>query len=303
MSDIKLFQISGDPIRELPGSASNLERPLQRLIEENLETFLGIRFLATEYATGRTHSGRIDTLGIDENDCPVILEYKRTVGENVINQGLFYLDWLLDHKADFTLLVQKKLGMEAVKEIDWSTPRLICIAKDFTRYDEHAVQQIERNIELIRYRKFGDGLLMFELVNANAVEVVVEPREAPVQNAAVDRTITDTMSRTSQEFKDLFEAIKTYLLSLGDDAQMKTQMYYFAFKRIRNFACIEPFVHPEKLLVFLKIDPDTLTLEPGFTRDVRAIGHAGTGTLEVTIKSIEDFEKAKPLLQTSYEAS
>ncbi|HET7867158.1 MAG TPA: hypothetical protein VFL86_22380 [Burkholderiaceae bacterium] len=26
---------------------------------------------------------------LDENDCPVILEYKHAVGENVINQGLF----------------------------------------------------------------------------------------------------------------------------------------------------------------------------------------------------------------------
>ena len=29
-----------------------------------------------------------------------------------------------------------------------------------------AVQQINRNIELIRYRKYQDGLLLFELVNA-----------------------------------------------------------------------------------------------------------------------------------------
>jgi hypothetical protein len=64
--------------------------------------------------------------------------------ENVINQGLFYLDWLMDHKAEFELLVLKTLGNECSKAIDWSAPRLVCIAADFTRYDGHAVQQIDR---------------------------------------------------------------------------------------------------------------------------------------------------------------
>jgi RecB family endonuclease NucS len=77
---------------EMHGLASDLEKPLQTLIERNLEALLGVRFLSTEYSTGKTHSGRIDTLGLDENNCPVILEYKRSAGENVINQGLFYLD-------------------------------------------------------------------------------------------------------------------------------------------------------------------------------------------------------------------
>ena len=35
----------------------------------------------------------MDSIGIDENNCPVIVEYKRSSNENIINQGLFYLDW------------------------------------------------------------------------------------------------------------------------------------------------------------------------------------------------------------------
>ena len=60
----------------------------------------------------------MDSIGIDENNSPVIFEYKRSSSENVINQGLFYLDWLLDHKADFKLLVIEKLGMEVADQID-----------------------------------------------------------------------------------------------------------------------------------------------------------------------------------------
>ena len=162
------FDCCGGKATELQGDASDLEKPLQSLIEGNLEPLLGIRFLATEYSTGKTHAGRIDSLGLDENDCPVILEYKRSVGENVINQGLFYLDWLMDHQAEFKLLVMDKLGKPAADRIDWSAPRLVCIAADFTKYDGHAVQQINRNIELIRYRRFGEELLLLELANATS---------------------------------------------------------------------------------------------------------------------------------------
>ena len=113
MSDIKLFSLSGKVAQELHATASDLEKPLQTLIEKNLEPLLGVRFLQTEYSTGKTHAGRIDTLGLDENHCPVILEYKRSSGENVINQGLFYMDWLMDHQAEFKLLVMEKLGKDA----------------------------------------------------------------------------------------------------------------------------------------------------------------------------------------------
>src|SRR5918995_6214126 len=146
MSDIKLFRIADGLVTQLAGTSVAVEKSLQHLIENHLEEFLGVTFLASEYSTGKTHSGRIDTLGIDENGYPVIIEYKRSLNENVINQGLFYLDWLMDHKAEFTLLVQAKLGKETADGIEWDNPRLLCVAGDFTKYDEYAVQQIDRNI-------------------------------------------------------------------------------------------------------------------------------------------------------------
>src|SRR4030042_430166 len=130
MSDIKLFQIGKNRITELEGKSVQIEKSLQTIIERNLEAFLGVRFLETEYGTGPKHGGRIDTLGIDENNCPVIIEYKRATNENIINQGLFYIDWLLDHKAEFELLVQKKLGKNVSEHIEWGGERLICIAGD-----------------------------------------------------------------------------------------------------------------------------------------------------------------------------
>ena len=142
MADIKLFSLS-DGVNELPSTSVTLEKELQMVIEQNMTTFFGVTFLKSEYAIT---NGRIDSLGLDENYCPVIFEYKRSTNENVINQGLFYLDWLLDHKADFKLLVMDILGTDAATKIDWSLPCVICIASDFTKFDEHAVNQMQRNI-------------------------------------------------------------------------------------------------------------------------------------------------------------
>ncbi|HEU5439299.1 MAG TPA: DUF5655 domain-containing protein [Ktedonobacterales bacterium] len=316
MSDLKLFHMSGDRPQELIASSFAVERTLQTLIERNLDALFGVRFLASEHSTGPVHGGRIDTLGLDENNAPVIIEYKRATNENVINQGLFYLDWLVDHHGDFWQLVVNQLGQEAANAIDWRYPRLLCIAGDFTRYDEHAVQQIRRNIQLIRYRRYGDDLLLFELVNTPASQPVEEAsgtassgvpsngRTRPASSAhSTPTSASDLLAAAGPELRDLYEALKAYLLALGDDVQFNPLRYYLAFRRIKNFACVE--VHPQArhILVYVKVNPDSFTLEPGFTRDVRKIGHFGTGELEITIRNAADFERAQPLLLQSYEAS
>jgi RecB family endonuclease NucS len=112
LADIKLFQLQADSVRELPAESVDIEKTLQLLLERHLEQLLGVRFIATEYQTGKTHAGRVDTLGLDDNNCPVIIEYKRALNENVINQGLYYLDWLMDHQGEFALEVMKRFGRD-----------------------------------------------------------------------------------------------------------------------------------------------------------------------------------------------
>lgn len=303
MSDIKLFRVDNGKAHELAGSALAIEKTLQSLMEKNLEPMLGIGFIASEHSTGKAHSGRIDTLGLDENGSPVILEYKRSSNENVINQGLFYLDWLLDHRAEFTLLAMKVLGTDVEEKVDWSAPRLVCIAGDFTRYDEHAVSQIGRNIELYRYRWYDDGFIALELVNSKAGMVEAGPTTGGAKAKPAYKTVSDYLAQAGPELRSLYDTLDAFVLGLGDDVSMKTTRYYLAYRRIKNFACVE--VHPQtgQLLVFLKVNPGDVDLEEGFARDVSAIGHFGTGDLEVRIDSLDDLERAKALIEKSYDAS
>lgn len=287
MSDIKLFKVNGESVAALPASSAALEKSLQLQMEKHLDSLLGVRFLATEFSTGVKHAGRIDTLGIDDNDCPVIIEYKRALNQNVINQGLFYLDWLMDHQADFKLLVMERLGGEAAKDIDWSGVRLICVAGDYTRYDQYAVEQIKRNIDLIRYARYGDDLLLLELVNPPRAQ------EAPAPTSSAGK------ASAKAKIDDLLSAFHDHVTSLGDDVQVKPTKLYTAYRRLKNFACVHR--DASQLRVWLKLDPDEVTLEDGFTRDVRGVGHWGTGDVEMVLKAAADLDRAKHLLQKAYD--
>ena len=300
MSDIKLFRFHGDAVDQLKSEAVALERSLQSQIETHLELLLGVRFLATEFSTGKNHGGRIDTLGIDENFCPVIIEYKRHGDHSVINQGLYYLDWLMDHRGDFKVLVQQVLGAEAAEQIDWSSPRLICIASEFKKWDQHAIKQIDRNVQLIEYARFGPNLLMLNPYAQGEAKKTASPSTS-TSGKSTNPSVGDLLGSLSPHLTDVWAALQDYLLGLGDadEVTLKETKLYMAFRRLKNFACVRPT--NSHLIVWTKVDPDTIELEPGFTRDVRNIGHYGTGDLEVLLNSVADLEKAKLLLLTAFE--
>lgn len=301
MGDIKLFKIK-DEVEEIEGTSMQLEKHLQNIIEENMEVFLGVKFLATEYSTGKVHNGRIDSLGIDENNCPVIIEYKRSINENVINQGLYYLDWLLDHKAEFKLLVMEKLDLKDCENIEWSSPRLICIANDFTKYDIHAVKQINRNIDLIKYKNYKEELLLLEMVHTNTVSDDYKPI-VNTDNSTKHKykTVEDYLEDANNELKNRYYVLKDFIMSLGDDVQEKKLKNYFGFKRIKNFACVE--IHPKSdlVLIYTKTNLNDINLENGFTRDVTNIGHYGTGNLEIRFTDMKQLDEVQKYILKSYE--
>ncbi|WP_410765643.1 DUF5655 domain-containing protein [Haloferax sp. DFSO60] len=293
MGEINLYQISEGKVTEISPKPVELEKKVQNLIEDNLEEMLGIRFLNSEYGTGEKHGGRIDTLGLDENDSPVIIEYKKAKNQNVINQGLYYFDWLVDHKAEFEGLVRQEINDDI--EVDWNSPRLVCIAPDFTKYDSHAVEQIGQNIELMRFERYSDGLLLLELVN------VVESAETGTSNHREYTTVGEKLDKADDSLKQIFHELDGFLLSLGDDVQKKELKYYYAYKTIRNFATVDVRPNEGKLLLYLKIDPERFPEAPDNIRDVTDIGHYGTGDFEVTISQEGDLETSKEYVQMSYE--
>lgn len=298
MSEILLFKNDNGEANLLKSEDAGLEKNLQKFIEDNLETIFGIRLLKSEYIIT---DGRMDSIGLDENNSPVIIEYKRSSNDNVINQGLFYLNWLLDHKGDFQILVQEKLKSNI--EVDWSNPSVICIASDFNKYDEHAVKQMQKNIMLYRYKKYGNELFLLEGVN-NPLQPIKTSDSKELVNSEWSKEDTEVHKnylKANSNIKEIVDEINKYAHSLSDEVKEVYLKLYIAYRITCNFMTVLVSKSKVKIYLSLNVEDYLELLSYENIRDMRELGHYGTGDLEIELHSLEELEKYKYLLKDAYD--
>lgn len=304
-----LFHLAKDTLASVPQSDFADEKTLQRLIEKNLGTVFNCRFVATEFSTGAKHAGRIDTLALSEDANPVIIEYKRVASSELINQSLFYLAWLHDHRGDFEVAAQKILGHSV--EIDWSDIRVICIAPSYKKYDLLAVEVMGANIELWSYRLYSNGAFSLEEVfqrsevaseatpiGKNPV-MVAAGKKAAITKATASWTFTQHLENKSDHIQSLARSVQEFMLGLDPTMEEAPKKLYVAYRTTQNIVCME--VQKQKVALFLKLDPKTNPGPPGISRDVSQIGHFGTGDVEVTVKTADDLQATLPFIKQAYE--
>ncbi len=296
-----LFRTINKRVEQIKKIAFPSERALQDLFESNLEALLGVRFLASEFVTGEKHSGRIDTLGIDENDRPTIIEYKWREDENIMNQGLFYLDWLIDHKGDFEIAAQKQLGKDV--QVTWDSPRLILIAQSFSKYDAYAVNRISENIELKTYRLYEDGLLVLEDFRTPADVEAIPEKEQRGKVSKDERkkvySVEKLLEGKNSEIIELFHHLEKSIVGLGDNVEEAPVKLYVAFKTTRNFCEVE--IQAKQLKISLDIPYEELNDPQKIGRDVSEVGHWGTGVTQVYLKMVNEIDYVMSLIRQSYE--
>ena len=287
-----------------------LEKEIQKLIENNLETVFNCRFIATEFSTGNEHAGRIDSLGLSEDNNPVILEYKKVESSELVHQSLYYLSWIKDHKGDFQIAVNKALNKNI--DVDWSDIRVICIAPGYKKYDLHAVQMMGANIELWQYKLYENGTLYLEEVFRRATSAIcveaIQQGKNPVmveagKKAALTRangsyTIKEHLSNLDKNIEQLFNDLRDYIMNINESIEETPKKFYIAYKISQNFICIE--MRKNKLVLYLKLNPQIIQI-PKNGRDVSDVGHYGTGDFELTLSNNEDFNNAKEYIMSAYE--
>lgn len=305
-----LFEVINNEVRQIHSGRFALERHLQRLVEANTDKLLGVRYIDTEFSTGDRQRGRIDTLGLDVDGSPTIIEYKRSSKDNIINQALFYLDWLVDHKGDFVVAAQKRLGSKI--SVNWENPRLILIAESFSEYDEYAVNRIGANIELWIYRLYGENLLYLEQIFTPSPKAKrTETRQEDIQDG--DQQIADSedeipaytqedhLKKAKGEVRELFQTLRDRILELADgenDIVETPNKLYISYRHGKNFA--EVVVQAKALRIFLDIPIDQLHDPTGITRDVSNVGHWGTGDVEVRVAEPADIDLVFPFIEQAF---
>lgn len=308
-----VFEVKDSKMTKLESKDFKSEKDLQKLLEENLEKVFNIRFIGSEFSTGSVHSGRIDSLGLSEDDNPVIIEYKKVESSQLINQSLFYLSWLSDHHGDFEIAVRNKLGNDV--EVDWSNIRVICIAPNFKKYDLHAVNIMGANIELWQYKLYeGKVLHLEEVLQRNKAELAISGikpgangknpvyveagKKAAITRATMTYTIEEHLVGKPKDIVGLFEQVRQFIVDLDDTIDEAPKKTYIAYKTTQNFACVE--VHHKNVLIYLKLNYDEV--EPiSISRNMTGIGHYGTGDFELKISTDEEFELSKRYIEMSYQ--
>ncbi|MFZ3130200.1 MAG: DUF5655 domain-containing protein [Desulfosporosinus sp.] len=287
-----LFKITDNKVTKLQYKGFNKERQVQQLFENNMTEMLGMNFLKSEYST---LNGRIDSLALDESGNPVIFEYKLTKDENVLSQGLFYMDWLVNHKGDFEMLVQKTLGANV--KVVWSSPKLVIVASDFSRYDKYAVNVVNRDISLYKYYFYDDDMLYFERINTDKID---EPEKTSIstpvltKKIAAENTLEALQHSSSSEAIEIYNEIKERILALDDSISEKITSIYVAYRTSKNFVEI----------YFRKTSIQCILLSP--ENDKKNIGrklpesYNWTLNYRVDVKNQEDIDDVMELIEESY---
>ena len=297
-----IFHTQNKTAKKIPPVRVGLEKDIQSLFQNNLEEILNIKFLATEYST--SFGGRIDSLGIDNNGSPVIIEYKKGQNNNVINQGLSYLRWLLDHKADFEALCHKK---NVNIEIDWDAPRVICVAESYNKFDLDTAELLSKSIELFRYQLYENDLLIVEREQQQKIKISApeifesEEKVKSEPKEKIDYTLDGHLKSATPETQKLFLELKEQISALDESIIEEAKAKYVAYKLTTNFCDI--VILRDALKIFLNMQSGTLDDPHGIARDLtkpKPIGHWGNGDYEVKVESMEDIEKVMGLIRQSY---
>lgn len=222
------------------------EFALRDFFAENLEEILGVRFLEKEY---QIPNGRIDTLGIDENNSPVIIEYKWKENEEIFAQGLHYLKWLRENKNHFELLVQSKFGADI--KVSWTRPRLILIAQGFSRYIKSAVQSVD-NVELKAYTLYEGDVLHIENEYSPYPEIskaVKQTAEDGVEDENEVYNLEYHLNQTVKELQKKFGEIREMLLQLPNVEEISEQKSGITYRTTRSFVRFEFRVNSIQILI------------------------------------------------------
>ncbi len=262
------------------------ERELQTYVSENLDLFFGAKLIKNEYQISffdaelnQQQTGRIDSLAIDENGSPVIIEYKLEQSSNLINQALYYLDWLRNNKRQFDLEI--KLFDKSI-EIDWSNIRVICIAKLFNKYDYNAIRQIDANVELYRYQNYDDIFELIEVYKKNQKPIKTKSNEY-----ASNKNSETELLKTTHELRGVFDQlVEDFKEQYDEELTINYLKDYIAFKINKNILTVVPQRSQLKLYTN-NVKNECIEL----FEDVSSKGHWGTGNYCFTISNISDYKK------------
>lgn len=300
---MQLFQQNKSVLNSLKEKPFKLEKDIQKVIEGNLNKISGYRFIKSEFTI---KNNRIDTLAFDEENFSfVIIEYKRDRNYSVVDQGISYLNLMLEYKADF-IIEYNESQKENLKrnDVDWSQSKVIFVAPSFTDFQRQSSNFKDLPIELWEIKRFENEIIVINPIkksqSAPSIKQIQTKRESDIGKVVEEikvYTEEDHLAGKTEDVVELYETYKSAILNLASDIDIFPKKLYIAFKKDKNLADIH--IQQKGLKIWINMHKGDLDDPKMITNDVSRKGHWGNGDYEIMVSDTVNLEYIMSLIKQS----
>lgn len=299
---MQLYHQHKNTLSSLKEKPFKLEKDIQKLFESNIEQITGFKFVKTEFSLKNV---RFDTLVFDEESKSfVIIEYKRDRNYSVVDQGVSYLNLMLEYKADFIVEYNESCNKNLKRDdVDWSQSKVIFVAPSFTSFQKQSSNFKDLPIELWEIKQFENDLIIINPIKKSSSAPSIKQVQSSSNNTEISNVVKEIvvydedrfLQNKSDDIIELYNIYKEAILNLAPDIEALPLKWVMMFKTDRKFAYIE--IQKKNLKLWINLKKGQLDDSKGLARDVSSVGHAGNGDYELTITDTENLEYIMSLVK------
>lgn len=299
---MQIYQSHGQKLVELIEQPFRLEKEIQTIFESNLDEFTGLELIKSEFTI---KSNRIDTLAFDpESKAFVIIEYKRERNFSVIDQGVSYLNLMLEYKADFIVEYNESQAKNLKRQdVDWSQSRIIFVSPSFTDFQKQSTNFKDLGIELWEIKRYqGDIISINPMQKTKSAPSI---KQVQTDNSKEMKTISKEIKQYDEDYhladksddiKELYEQFRDSILGLTSDLEVNPKKMYIALRKgKRNYVYMS--IGTKQIRIWLNMPFEELDDPKQIARDVSNIGHWGNGDCEIVVSDTENLEYILSLIK------
>ncbi|WP_222537032.1 DUF5655 domain-containing protein [Pedobacter polysacchareus] len=286
-------------LKEIP---FKLEKDIQNLFECNLENMTRLKFIKTEFTI---KAQRFDTLAYDEeSNSFVIIEYKRDRSFSVIDQGVSYLNLMLENKADFIVEYNESQENSLKRsDVDWSQSKVIFVSPSFTDFQKQASNFKDLPIELWEIKQYEQDIVLINPIKKSKAAPTIKTIQSPA-NSKLNKVTKEVKVYSEEEHLDgkrdeiveLYCAFKNAILVLDNNIDIKPKKMEIGFlKEGKIFTDI--CLLKTNLKIWINLKHGLLNDPKKLTRDMSKKGHWGNGDYEIAVSDTKDLEYIMSLVK------
>lgn len=302
---MRIFEQRAHSLTGLKEKPFKLEREIQSVVENSLDAIFGFRLIKSEFMI---KNYRIDTLAFDEESKSfVIFEFKRDRNYSVVDQGVSYLNLMLEYKADFIVEFNESQKQNLRRnDVDWTQSKVIFVAPAFTDFQIQSSNFKDLPIELWECKRFENNIVVINPIKKSSSAPSISQVQSNT-NSKISKVTKEVKVYTEEnhlegkcdEVQELYESFKTAILNLSPNIEVSATKLYIAFKKGKNITDIQ--LQKKGLKLWINLSKGELDDPKNLASDVSGVGHWGNGDYELKVSDTTHLEYIMSLIKQAIE--